>query len=87
MRNQSNEGISVVRREFMQRLSAVLQCSFGYYLPDTLQEGSAYYVARLPAAGLGLWDFLFLPFSCLVNFTAFLLIELLIEGIGVAAKH
>jgi hypothetical protein len=37
-----------VRREFMQRISAALHGTLGFYLPDALQEGNANAV-RLPS--------------------------------------
>jgi hypothetical protein len=37
-----------VRREFLQRLSTILYVTWGSYLRDVWQEGSAYAVASLP---------------------------------------
>jgi hypothetical protein len=63
-----------VRREFMQRLFAVLHGTLGSYLRDALEEGSVDAVAclRIPRAlACGVFSFLLLLF--LVFFNAFLI--------------
>jgi hypothetical protein len=60
-----------VRREFMQRLSAALHCTLGFYLRDALHEGNVNVVACLlvffakACASFALCYFLLGGFECL----------------------